>query len=186
MHIEINNIFQHKKDIETKRPPALDKDPNIRFREEQDAILLINQVDRNIYRLNRTAGDIFLLCDGHNATQDIVDEITRKYEGDSHHIKDAVIKILEDLIGKGMVHIIEKPGEPEGAAFLHREGTSDSYKLNTTMTFIWNQIDGTKSVGKTIDIVRDTYEIPHEKAESAVKNALEYFISENLVERVDI
>ncbi|MBU7018010.1 MAG: PqqD family protein [Theionarchaea archaeon] len=55
------------------------------------------------FLVNRTAGDIFLLCDGHNATQDIIDEIMRKYEGDSDYIKDAVITVLKDLIGKGMV-----------------------------------------------------------------------------------
>lgn len=185
MPIEMKAVFQHQPDIETKRTPALQRDSNIRYREEENGILLINQVDRNVYRLNRTAGEIFLMCDGERATQDIINEIIEKYEGDPQHIKDAVINVLEDLIQRGMVQIVDKPGEPENTAFLHREGTSDSYKLNSTMTFIWKNIDGLKPVEQIIAETRDAYEIPHEKAEKAVLNAIEYFASENLVERVN-
>ncbi|MBU7045193.1 MAG: PqqD family protein [Theionarchaea archaeon] len=185
MAIEMKDVFKHQPDIETKRTPALQRDLNIRYREEEEGILLINQVDRNVYRLNRTAGEIFLMCDGINATQDIINKITEKYEGDPQHIKDAVINVLEDLIQRGMVQIVDKPGEPEDTAFLHREGTSDSYKLNRTMTFIWKNIDGVKPIEQIINETRDTYEIPHETAEKAVLNAVAYFVSENLVLQVN-
>lgn len=119
MPIEMRDVFQHHPDIETKRTLALQRDPNIRYREEENGILLFNQVDRNVYWLNKTAGEIFLLCDGHRATQDIINEVTEKYEGDPQHMKDAVINVLEDLIQRGMVQIVDKPGEPEDTAFLH-------------------------------------------------------------------
>ena len=185
MTVEMKDVFEHHSDIETKRTPALLRDPNIRYREEEKGILLINQVDRNVYRLNKTAGEIFLLCDGHRATQDVINEITEKYEGDPQRIRDSVITVLEDLIHRGMVQIVDNPGEPEDAAFLHREGTSDSYKLNKTMTFIWKSIDGEKSVEQIITETKKMYDIPHEKAEKAVLDAFSYFVSEDLLKKVN-
>lgn len=185
MSIEMKDVFEHQSDIETKRTPALLRDPNIRYREEENGILLINQVDRNVYRLNKTAGEIFLLCNGHRATQDVINEITQKYEGDPQKIRDSVITVLEDLIQRGMVQIVDKPGEPEDTAFVHRDGTSDSYRLNKTMTFIWKNIDGKKSVEQVITETEKMYDIPHEKAEKAVVDAVTYFVSENLLKKVN-
>ncbi len=185
MHFEMKDIFRHSPGIETKRPPALQRDLAIRFRKEENAILLINQVDRNIYRLNKTAGDIFLLCDGQHATQDIIDEMMKKYEGDADRTRTAIINTLEDLIQKGMVKIIEKPGEPEDTVFLHREGSTDSYRLNSTMSFIWRSVNGERRVEDIISFVEETYQVPHEKAEKAVSDAVEYFLSESLLEKVN-
>jgi hypothetical protein len=53
------------------------------------------------------------------------------------------------------------------------------------MTFIWKNIDGKKSVEQVITETEKAYNIPHEKAEKAVVDAVTYFVSENLLRKVN-
>lgn len=78
----------------------LDVGPNIRAADQKFV---------NCYRLNKTAAEIWGLCDGKHDVNSLVSIISTKYGIDAKEVKVDVIELLSELARQGFLEVNHEP-----------------------------------------------------------------------------
>jgi len=87
--------------------------------EDRDEVLLISCAGpartSETHTFNRTAGQVFSLCDGHRNLGEIVREMASRYpEAGKARITEDVIRVLRTMERKGILTFIPEAGSPAG------------------------------------------------------------------------
>ncbi len=178
-----NIVFRKAVNLETKNIPTLIHNPDVVFRPEDDGILLINPIDSSVYQMNQTAADIWNVCStGESATWEIIEHLAEVYDVEQSEIEESIVEALNEMVEMGLLIIDEKKTDKN--IMIHRIDTSESYILNPSMWFIWNQIDGVNSKEDIVSALVKEYDIDEEEARAETESAIQYFIDYKLTEPV--
>ena len=80
-----------------------------KFRKEENDIILVMAENQTLHFLNDIAGKFFLLCDGHNSVNTIIDTILNEYDVDRSVLEDDIVELIKSMQYKRIVTI--NPGE---------------------------------------------------------------------------
>lgn len=69
-----------------------------------------------------------------------------------------------------------------GEAFIMSLDTVRTFSLNETAARVWTLIDGTRTVGDIIDVIKDEYDVPSEVCESSINGIIEKLRGEHLID----
>lgn len=82
------------------------RNPDVKWRSEDENLVLYTTTDNRIIVLNRTAALIWKLADGEKTAKEIADELVKEYEDVTREkaLKD-VHKVVQNLKSKGLVMV---------------------------------------------------------------------------------
>ncbi len=83
------------------------RNPEVKWRSEDENLLLYTATDDRIIVLNQTAAFIWKLADGEKTVEEIADELVREYESVTREkaLKD-VHKVIQNLKSKDLVTVV--------------------------------------------------------------------------------